>query len=302
MTFTAPSVGALRQFGLDSVNPITAAYEYNSFDLQSRPTFVETDGNRGILDHIAETVAASIIPCNGPIELVPTPAILSTILLKAILGGTPTGSGPTTYPLGSTLPQNYYTIDRGGTVETYAAGTINRATFSGSEGTQLRMGLDVVATTETVGSSGTFPGSLTPPREAPFMFTTATFTLNSVARQVREVTITIENHLNQRFVNSQTIAANSLVPLDRVISIDLLLPYTLGAENDDLRSLAVNSAATGSVAFTNGTKTLTFTFGTIQVDGPPTYPIQGKNEIFMRVPLKARQIGSGPTPALSVTM
>lgn len=297
MPFTIPSEGALSQFGLDTVNPITAAYEFNSYDLGARPEFLETDGIRGILDHISENVVAGLIRVNGAISLMPTPTLLSTILLKSILGGTPTGTGPTTYPLGNTLQDNYVSIDRIGKVMTYAGVKVNKARFHSAQGRQLICDLELVGKTETVGASGSFPAGLVPPLEAPFMHFNGTFTLNSVARQVHEVSIEIDNHLSvDRFVNSQTVT--DLVIQDRTIAVNITVPYN--SDNTDLYSAAVTAAAGATLVWVNGSSTLTFTIGALQQAGMPSPPIQGKTELLLTIPYFARTLST--TPALSVSM
>lgn len=297
MVFTIPSEGALTQFGFDSVNPVTKVYEFNTYDFGARPEFLETGGIRGILDHISENVVEGRIPVNGNISLEPTPTVLSTLLLQAILCGTPTGTSPMTYPLGNTAPYNFIQVDRLGKVFTYAGVAVNRARFHSAEGRQLVLDLELAGKTETIGNSGTFPAALTPPLEAPFMHFNGTFTLNGLARQVREVSIEIDNHLTvDRYMNSQTVT--DLVIQDRTIAVNVTVPYN--ADNVDLYAAAVTAATGATFVWVNGSKTLTFTVGALQQAAMPAPPIQGKTELLLTIPFFARKLST--TPALSVSM
>lgn len=299
MTFAAPSIGTLGQFGWDTANPVTAAYEYTRFDVQPRQQYIDPDGIRGTLDRQSENVAAGIIPVEGTVSVKPTYALLSGIALKAILGGTPTGVGTMTYPLANGNIDTYMTIDRIAKVDTYGLLWVDRATFSSEEGRELELELDVFGQTETEGLAASFPAGLVPAYQPPFVHSAAgtSFTCISVARQIKRISVAIaNNYTKDRYFNSQTIATPGKQSLD--VDITLTVPYT--SDNTDIYALATAGSSGGVAVWSDGTHSLTMTFGNVQLNGAPSKPIQGKTETLMDIPLKARRLTT--TRAIVVTL
>lgn len=299
MTFAPPSIGSLGQWGWGPANPVTAAYEYLRFDVQARPQFLYPDGIRGTLDEQSENLAAGIIPVEGTIAVRPTYALLSTVALQAIFGGTPTGTGVMTYPLANGNYDTYHTIDRIAKVDTYGLTWVDKATFTSEQGGELEAEFEIFGQTETIANSGTFPSALVPAYQPPFVHSNAstTFTAISVARQIHRVQVAINNnYTRERYFNSQTLAIPAKQKLD--VDITVRVPYT--SDVTDIYAMTIGGTSSGIVTWTDGTHTLTMTFGNLQLAGPPSNPIQGKTEIFMDVPFKARRLTT--TRAIVVTL
>ena len=105
--------------------------------------------------------------------------------------------------------------------------------------------------------------------------------------------LVIDNSLNARFTNS--LSATSITPQDRVITLKTTNPFT--SDEVDLYGQS-NAGAAGSLVFTNGGMSTTFTFATLQV--PDVSPIVGgKQEIPLVLEMTARM--SGSTRELVVT-
>lgn len=283
------SQGFAAQLGISANNPTDAAFEFLSESLKKQGTIVDPGGIRGIRGHTSERTRAGNYTVGGAIEMMPSPEELAA-LLPWILGANASG---TTYALAETVPERYVQIDRVAKVFTYDGVKVNRATFSGSEGTPLKLSLDLVGKTETVGNAGTFP-SLTLGLTQPFMFAEGVFTIQSSARAVKEFSVTVDNALNVAFNNSVT--ASRITAGDRMVTTSFLTPYT-SSETALYGQALAGGAATIVIAFAN--YSLTFTFGTLQFpDESPT--VAGKGEIPLRMNGTARRLST--TAELSVTL
>jgi len=191
-------------------------------------------------------------------------------------------------------------IDRVAKVFTYAGCKVNRAVLSGSQGGLLRLALDLVAKSESVGDAGTFP-SLSPSATQPYIFSDLALTLAATAREVRQFALSIDNALvTDRFMNSVTIT--SAPEGDRMISLNTT--HAWAPANTDLYAQALVGAA-GTLQLTNalggsppaGYQT-TFAFGTLQTpDRSPN--VGGRQEVFLNLEMMARKTGG--TAELVVT-
>lgn len=302
MTFTAPFV-PLGQLGIDTANPVTHAYEYQCpFDLQGKQEYIYPDGARGTLDEQAETATKGLFRVEGALKFKPVHDFLSTIALKWILGGTPTGSSPVTYPEANAALGAYVTIDRIEKVDTYGLVWVNSATFTSEEGRELELDIDVLGQTETEGAAASFPTGLTAPLQPPFVHSSSgtSMTINGVVRQVKRVSLALNNNLlRDRFFNSTTMQLTAKTK--RTWAITVSVPAN--ADNYDLYNsqLPLTTNATGIFAWSDGTNTLTATAGTLQLAGPVTKRLEAKTgEIMYDVPLVARRLSTAD--AMTFTM
>lgn len=288
-----PAQGYDALLGIDSANPTTVAFEFLSESLGKTGTILDTAGLRGTRSHVSERTRAGIYQVGGSITMTPTPEEWA-YLFPWILGAN--GSG-TTYALAETLQTRYVQkriISGGGTksVATYAGCVVNRATIESSEGSPLQLTLDVVGTTETMGT--TFP-SITPAIvSGPFMQYEGVLTLQASTRAFRRATIVIDNALDVKFNNSQT--ASSITPTDRNITVSVEVPYESG--NVDLYDQALAGAA-ATLVYTYSAYSLTFTFATLQVPAE-TPRIQGRGDVPLVLNMVARKLST--TNELAVTL
>ena len=304
MVFVAPVISTTGQFGWDSVNPIAKVYGYNRFGLQKRAQFIDAGGLRGVLAQQSENRAQSIIPVNGPVGFTPTHSLLSTIALQAIFGGTPTGTGTMTYPFANAFYPTYMAIDRGSLgVDTYGFVYINRATFTSEQGGPLELELECVAQTETTGAAGSFPQSgvatnypvtgglqYIPPFEPPFTHSNSatTFTAISVARQIERVQWTFDFHITEdRYFNSQTLQT----PAKQEVTCQVAITTPATSDYSDIFSLATAGTNSGVGAWNDGTHTLTFTAGNLQLASTPIKEIAGKGENKAQITFDVMRLG-----------
>ena len=299
MTATNASMGwaahlgtvAESTYGTTPGGGVTEGFYFANESIRKQAMIVERDGLRGTRSHLADDTRTGTYRVAGALLLEPTPADLA-IWLPRILGGADNSGA---YALAETLPSFSLSVDRVAKVFTYAGCKVNRATFSGSKGGLVRLALEIFGQSETVASAGSFPALTPSSEEGPYIFAgDPTLTLNGVVREVADFELTIENGLvADRFMNSTTIV--NLPEGDRVIT--LRTTHAWASANTDLYNQALAGAA-GSLAFTNGSSSTTFSFGTLQV--PSNSPVvAGKQEIMLQLNMVARKTGS--TMELAVT-
>ena len=225
----------------------------------------------------------------GTIEMIPSPEDFA-LLLPWIMGAVASG---TTFALAETLSSRYVCLDKVAKVMTYAGCLVNRATFSGSEGMPIKLSLDIIGTTESVGNAGTFP-SVTYNNTAPFMFSESVLTLVSSARNVKSWSITIDNQLEVSYYNSTT--ATRILPKDRSVTFQCANPFT-SSETDLYDQALAGSAATLVLAY--AAYSMTFTFPTLQfpAEGPQ---VPGRSELALNLNGVARKVST--TSELVVTL
>ncbi len=277
---------------------VNEPFVFVSESIMKRGVIVERSGLRGTRSHVANDTRVGPYTVGGMLVLEPTAGDLA-IWLPRILGGTPSGSPPT-YPLAETLPSFTMAIDRVAKVFTYAGCKVNRAVLSGTQGGLLRLALDVVAQSETVGAAGSFP-SLSPSVTQPYIFSDLALTLAATSREVRQFSLTIDNALvTDRFMNSVTIV--NAPEGDRTIALNTM--HAWAPANTDLYAQALAGAA-GALTLTNalggsppaGYQTI-FNFATLQ--SPDRSPsVAGRQEVFLNLEMLARKVGG--TAELEVT-
>lgn len=281
-----PAMGHQAQLAMKTALPFDTsaeAYEFTRESLVKRQTHVETGGIRGTRSHISENVSLGPYKVGGQIVMHPTPIQLAN-LLPRMLGASASGD---TFALAETVPAFQVQIDRKTKVFTYTDCKVNRALFRSSAGNPLELTLDIEGLTESVGSAGSFP-ALTLSTQQPYMHHQAAITLVGATREVDGIEITIDNGLLvDRFNNS--ITRTALPEGDRVIRFSCDCPYS--ADEVALYNQAVGGSA-GSVVWTNGGFSLTFSFARLQVpDQSPHVPGRSK-EIPLRLEMVARMNGS----------
>jgi hypothetical protein len=278
---------------------VSEPFVFISESIAKRGVIVERGGLRGTRSHVADDTRVGPYSVGGMLVLEPTPEDLA-LWLPRILGGTPTGTSPKTYPLAETLPSFTLAIDRVAKVFTYAGCKVNRAIVSGAQGGLLRLAMDIVAQSESVGAAGSFP-ALTASVTQPYLFSDLALTLAATAREVRQFALTIDNGLvTDRFMNSLTIV--SAPEGDRTVTLSTT--HAWAPANTDLYAQALAGAA-GTLELTNalggtpptGYRT-TFSFATLQCpDRSPS--VGGRQEVFLNLEMWARKVAG--TAELVVT-
>lgn len=278
------SMGWAGQFGTKAessfgtlAGAIDERFVFDSESIAKSGVILARDGIRGTRSQQTEDTREGPYTVGGTVTMRPTPEDLA-IWLPRILGGTPSG---TTYPLAETIPSFSMSIDRVAKVFSYVGCKVNVARFTGTKGGMLTLAMDIIGQKEGAIASTTFtegdPGaaasfpSLSPSITQPYMFQDLVLTLQAAAREVEEFELVIDNGLvGDRHFNSTTIRD---LP-EGVRTISLRTQHDYSVANVALYNQALAGAA-GSLVFTNGNYSTTFTFGRLQV--PQESPTVGGN-------------------------
>jgi len=282
--------------GQQTFDSSSERYEFLSESMGSTTAILDGLGIHGSRSLSKNRLRRGIRQVGGTILLQPSPTDLNfwlpRIMWKAEAADT-FALGDSALPFGMLIDR---VSDRGEYVTCY----VNRATFRAQVGGLLELELDIIATEEyTKNTTPTAAGALpaTKPTFAtgangqPWSFHELAVLLPvATSEQVFNVELTIDNALDARFTNSQTVS--SICPTDRVITLNCTVPY------DSTHEALYRSEAggAGSLTFTNGSSVLTFTF--VDLQGPDQAPnVTGKGEIVLNLGFTARNNATDVSPA-----
>jgi len=288
----AAAIGTLSKLGIDTANPVTERFDFQSESLVCAEEFVDGTGLYGTLSRQISRVRAGMRHIQGTIRFTPTPVELA-LLLPWILGGTPSGTGTVTYPVGEACPTRYVAIDRNaGNLFTYNGVGVVGATFRFSQGALLDLSLDLLGIDETI--SGSFPNLSIDTTTQPFIQSDLAISINGTVSNAKELTLSIRYPVDtERFFNSQTL--NSVVWLDRHVTIETSVPY------GQFQAL-YNTGASGVpviLTTTHGGSVLTQTMANVTF--PRNSPnASGRQEIML--PLRGTCYAAGSTKELVTTL
>lgn len=281
------NMGWARAVGIAASGAATKQFDFLNCGISKQGAHINEQGIRGSRSHVAEAVSDGPYIVGGPLSLIPRPDDLDD-LLPWIMGST---FSTDTIIIGDTLTDRDIDIDWGDIGVPRAEGCrVNSASFSSSAGGNLRLDLDVQGKTWTPASAGTFPAiSATLSNLQPYVHTQSVLTINSVARPINNVNLTINNNLIlDRFQNSLT--RTELPSADLNISLDLDMPFM--DPHDDLWDMAVAGFA-GSLVYTNGARSITFTFANLKAPAQ-AIEIARNSEMIHRLPLTAYRTSANP--------
>lgn len=265
--------------------------------LQKRQSLGHPDVIIGSREEVSERARFGPKFYGGWVVLSLTPGHMATIF-PWLLGADASG---TTYALAETMQTMGVLVDKVTGTHEFYNGVINRAVITGKQNgpggppNWITVALQMIFKDYTAGT--TYPDSTltlgTTGQYAPLVFEDAVLTLGS-AREVKSFTIDINNYVQPRWVNSLTPTA--LCPSRRTVTLTTVHPYDSGTSN--LYDLGVTGvSSTKTLAITNSTVSITFTFGSLQT--PVITPIvTGKQEIDLQLQFSARKASS--TASLSV--
>lgn len=218
------------------------------------------------------------------------------------LGGTPSG---TSYPLGNTLSPFGLYVDKVTTKYAFYDCYVDKALVVGKQGGPggppnfLTLQLTIYALSYTNSPATTASASIATITGdyVPMVFEdgTGAITIQSSARETKQLAILHENFLRQRYVNSLEPAIT--YPVHRRITLQTRHPFDTGTSALD--DVALSSSAAGSVAFSNGSVSATWNFTLLQLVSQ-TPVVAGKTEIDLVSNYVSR--ASGSTASYSMTI
>lgn len=293
-----PSRGVAAQLAIDPTGTAIGSYAKRFAFVSITPgggvELIDTADEeiRGTRSRSKERVVQGQINTTLSIVMIPTPAELD-LLLPFILG---TNESADSFVLAETLQERDILIDYGVHRQIYQGAKVAKATFSASVGQAMRLALEIICKTQDTPVATAFP-SISIDTEAPYAYHQGVLTARSAAREYNEVSVEIDNVLEPEFNNSQT--PTQLIENDRIVTVTANTPFS--SDEDDLYTapLAAVAGASGTLVFTNGGQSTTFTFGNLkELDASPP-AISGKGEI--RQPVTWRAYRSGATLELVIT-
>lgn len=273
-------------------------YEFVYETLQKHARIVGGNAIRGTRSAAKERTREGAYSVGGLIVVQPSPAFLD-LWLPRILGATEASD---VFALSETLPSFGVLMDKVTQTFQYTDGMVSKALFSGQAGPAeggpdiITLALQLVFFTRTLGTSVPNVSLSTASNNSIYVHSDAVFTFGGAAREVKDWSVMVDNHVKQRFTNS--LSATKSCPASRTVAVSARLPYD--TDTDDLLDQAT-AGASGTIALTNAAQTgltTTFNFAALQV--PSEDPIvRGKTEIDLFLNMIARK--SGSTAELSVT-
>ena len=120
-----------------------------------------------------------------------------------------------------------------------------------------------------------------------FEDTTSAITIKASARETKQFAILINNFVKARYVNS--VEPSILYPIHRQVGLQTRHPYDTGTSALD--DVALSASAAGSIVATNGTVSITWAFGLLQLESRSPV-VNGKNEIDLVQNYTSRMTGS----------
>ncbi len=253
--------------------------EFLSEDLAENIQIVEDEGIRGTRSHVLERVAQGNKLVQGSILIEPTPAEMA-ILLPLV-----TGSSTSATTLTDALSDVTIICDLITDKYTFS-GRFTAMHLSGEPGKKLRMKLDCIGYSLSI--AATSLSGVPDITVRPYMMYDlgSGLTIASTAYPIDRFELTIDNKIVPTFMQGQT--ATDLEPTDREVWLSMQCKYT--STEKGLLTVArtgpvIASPLTASLAFTNGSNSMTFTFGAL-VAQSKSVTIPGKQHL--RLPLRYR--------------
>jgi hypothetical protein len=271
-----------------TIAALTNAYVFVSESLHKTGKIVERAGLRGTRSRVSDDTRIGPYTVSGNLVLEPSPVDLG-FWLQQILGGTPSGGS---YAFAETLPSFTLGVARGPKNFRYAGCKVSRATFSGSHGSLLRVALELVGQSETLETTA-WP-AIAADVTAPYIFSDLTLSINSIAREVHDFELVVDNGLiADRFMNSTTIV--NAPEGDRMVM--LKTTHAWATANVDLYDPGLAGYTGATLSFASGGHTSTFTFGCLQAPAESPTAAQ-RQENMLKLNWVARKVGG--TPELAV--
>lgn len=255
-----------------------------------RPTLAEATGSRNRKFHYTESDTAG-----GSVELLMTYEGCG-LLLKHVLGGTPTTTGPVsgiythTYTLAGNLPTGLtHEVIRGnGTAEVFEGCKVSKATLKIVAGGLMTLALDLVA--ETSGGRVAAGTATFTTNDLPVVHNQAgVFTWNAQTYTLKSFELTIDNKLATRMLLGSNLTAEP-VPSD---FLDVNCKVEVEWNNDNLvTALTADTQADASIAFTGtGSRTLTVNLHNLYLE-EVSDPVSGVGVVAQSATFRAESDGT----------
>lgn len=262
------------------------AVEFTHHDIKQSIEIEQDEGLRGTRSRAMERLAQGNVKIGGSVEFEPTPAEVAFLLPLV------TGNSTSATTLTDALADTTVVIDNGTVTDTFV-GRFSKATFSGQPGKKIKLKMDFVGKTRTVSTGGSLSG-VPDITVRPYMFYDmgSGITIGGTVYSIDKFEFSIDNKIEPTYMQGQT--ATDLEPTDRVVMLSLQSRYN-AAENALLilseAGPNIGSPLTASVAFTNGSNSMTFGFGAL-VAPPETVVVPGRQHLRLPLNYQAYKVGT----------
>ena len=251
-------------------------YSFISCSLKKTGSYIDNNEHRGTRSHSKERIRAGTYSVAGDIVLHPGPAELDRWLERILGTAESTDSfafaeSLASFPFGVLVVRDFKTHE-------YKDCKVSRAVFESSDSGDglLKLTLSIIGKSETTGTSAPSVAHPTASNYVPYCHydCAGAVTLGGTVRDTKSIRITIDNHCEAYFNNSQT--ADEIKETDRTVTVDWTGPYT--ADEFDFYDHAVAGLSTNTVVYTQAAMALTFNFANLKA--PTVSPdVSGKSEI-----------------------
>lgn len=293
----APSATQLAKLAIGAADPVDTFLNWADFDPGVSQELLDLNATRGTFDKDGNRVVVNRTIVNPRLSTQPTAQELAALLAWG-MGGTPTGSNPTTYPLGDTPAlRNVHFAPKQG--DTWFLGDVgvDNFTLSAAQGEGLRCDVEGVGKTVDTAHAA-FPGGLGPDQTTrPWVLAQLVLVVAGVTRKTREFTFRVSHGIDRnRFLNSLTLT--DVLKLDQTVTVGIDVP---SGDNTGLWNAGA-AGATLVATFTNaGGGILTLTFSDIRFrPNSPMHP--GKAEGFLRLEGEAYRVSTGRPCTVTLTV
>lgn len=291
-----PSIHKAAQLAIDAagtaIGSFSNQFEFVSITPGGGVTLIDTneEATRGTRDPAKERVVQGLITTELQIVMNPTPAELDILL--PWIGFT---ESVDTFSLDEALTYRDILIDYSAHRQIYQDAMVNTAEFASTKGQPLKLTLNVMCRTQDTPVATAFP-TIGIDTEAPYTHHQGVLTLRSSAREYSEVSLTIDNRLEAEHNNAQN--PTVIFATDRMITGSVNTPFSSDELDLYTGPLASAAGAAGSLVYTNGGQSTTFTLANVKEDNvtPPT--ISG-GEIRQAIDFKV--FSSASTDSLVIT-
>jgi len=253
------------------------SYEFLAERLVARRSWIRSNGIRGTRSMASERNRIGPTSVGGPILFNPDPAMLD-LWLPRILGE---AESTDVFAVAETLPSFGVLLDKVGNTFEYKDCVVSsavlrgRANGGGGEPEPLQLQLNIVGKSRTSGTSAPSVTLSTASNAAPYIFEDGVVSIGGTNREVLDFTLTIDNRVRPRWVNS--LSATALCPSDRIVAFTVTVPADSShvAGGSSLLDPTIKAV---TLTFTNGNMALAISLAGVQFDTEDPV-VRGKTEI-----------------------
>jgi hypothetical protein len=292
----APSPTALAKLAVGPADPVTQFLNYAEFSPGVRTGLLDLNATRGTFDRDGNRVVVAREPVTPRFSSQPT-AAEAAVLAEWGMGGTPTGAGTVTYPLGDNPVQKFVFFNpKAGETWFLSGVACDVLTVSAAVGEGLRFDLDLVGKTWD-DTRADFPaGVVLDQTTRPWVLSSLVLTVGGVVRKTRGFTFQVNHHIDrERFLNS--VSLTDIVKLDQEVTLSIDVP---SGDNPGLWKLGVSTLALLAVFTNAGGGVLNMSIPDVRFEpNSPEHPLRGEG--FLRLSGQCYRVGAGRPVTLTVT-